>query len=338
MRSYPPVPPVSVAPMMDWTDRHYRYFVRRFTRRTLLYTEMITSSAIVHGDAEYLLSFHPDEHPLALQLGGDDPEELARAVEIAEGFGYDEFNLNVGCPSDRVQRGNFGAVLMATPHVVTEAVRAMRTVTDKPVTVKHRIGIDGRESYDEMRAFVEAVDGAGAQRVTIHARIAILSGLNPKENRNVPPLRYEDVYRIKRELPHLPVEINGGIRSLDAVEHHLQYVDGVMLGRAAYANPYLLAAVDDRFFGDPRPVPNRREVVEAMYDYVEDVRSRGIPPRRVFVHMLGLFAGLPGARYWKRNLSGKLPDVELPESGAAVLKRALDSVPEETQNDGYRPR
>lgn len=318
--AYPPAPSVSIAPMLGWTDRHYRYFMRRITRCTLLYTEMITSAAIVHGDAEYLLSFHPDEHPLALQLAGDDPDEMVRAVEIAERFGFDEYNLNVGCPSERVQRGNFGAILMETPDKVAAVVRALRAVTDKPVTVKHRIGVDNRGSYDDLRRFVEAIVEAGVHRSIVHARIALLSSLKPKENRSIPPLRYEDVYRLKREFPCLPVEINGGIRSVDAVKHHFARVDAAMVGRAAYANPYLFSVVDREIFGDDHPVPSRREIVEAMYPYVEAVRDQRVPPRRVFTHMLGLFAGVPGARAWKRSLSGKLP-----EGGADILESALAS-------------
>ncbi len=324
---YPATAAVSIAPMLDWTDRHYRYFMRRITRHALLYTEMITSAAIVHGDAEYLLAFHPDEHPIALQLGGDDPEQLRRAVEIAQRYGYDEYNLNVGCPSVRVQKGNFGAILMDSPEVVAAAIRAMREVTDKPVTVKHRIGIDDRGSYEHLRSFVAAVVSAGAQRCTVHARIAVLTGLKPKENRQVPPLRYADVYRLKSEFPDVPIEINGAVRTIPEIAEHLRHVDAVMIGRAAYANPYLFSTIDSRFFGDSHPIPSRTEVVESMYDYVDGLREKGVAPRRIFAHMLGLFAGIPGARYWKRTLSGKLPDL-----GAELLRQALDQV----LSAGYR--
>ncbi len=317
---------VSIAPMMDWTTRHYRYFMRRITKRTLLYTEMITAAAIVYGDAPHLLRFHPDEHPLALQLGGDDPGQLVRAMKLAEPFGYDEYNLNVGCPSPRVQRGNFGAVLMEQPELVAGCVRAMRDTTDRPVTVKHRIGVEGCESYDDMRRFVDTVVAAGARRCTVHARIAILEGLDAKENRTIPPLRYEDVYRLKRELPTVPIEINGGIHDLMEVRRHLERVDAVMIGRSAYAKPYLFATVDRDLFGVDAPVPSRREVAESMYEYVDEVRREGVPPRRVFAAMLGLFAGLPGARAWKRLLSGRLP-----EEGSEILVRALAAVPEESK-------
>lgn len=301
-------PPVSIAPMMEKTDRHYRYFMRRITRATLLYTEMITTGAILHGDRDYLLGFHPDEHPIALQLGGDDPDELARSIEIAERYGYDEYNLNVGCPSDRVQNANFGACLMARPDHVRRLVEAMRSATDKPVTVKHRIGIDGRESYDEMRNFVERVAVAGPARFTVHARIAILAGLSPKENRTVPPLRYADVYRLKRELPELQIEINGHIGSIDEIDAHLEHVDGVMIGRAAYDNPWLFADVDSRYFGLDAPRATRREVIASMIPYLERWTAAGWPARNVVRHMLGLFAFQPGTRRFKQALSGPLPD------------------------------
>jgi tRNA-dihydrouridine synthase A len=302
-------PPVSIAPMMEKTDRHYRYFMRQITRETLLYSEMITTGAIIHGDRDHLLGYHPVEHPISLQLGGDNPDELYRAIQIAETYDYDEYNLNVGCPSDRVQEANFGACLMATPPRVRELVHAMRAATDKPVTVKHRIGIDGRESYPEMLEFVDTVNEAHPDRFTVHARIAILGGLSPKENRNVPPLRYDDVYRLKQQRPDLQVEINGHIGSHEEIAGHLEHVDAVMIGRAAYDNPWLFADVDARYFGrSAAPRPTRRSVIEAMIPYLESWCAAGWHPRSVLRHMLGLFAFQPGTRRFKQMLSGPLPE------------------------------
>ncbi len=310
--------------MMEKTDRHYRYFMRQITRRTLLYSEMLTTGAIIHGDRDYLLGFDPLEHPISLQLGGDDPDELYRAIRIAEEYGYDEYNINVGCPSDRVQNGNFGACLMARPGHVRTLVEAMRSATPRPVTVKHRIGIDGRESYDEMREFVEVVNEAGPERFTVHARIAILAGLSPKENRTVPPLRYEDVYRLKRELPTLQVEINGHIGTIEEMAEHLRSVDAVMIGRAAYDNPWLFSGVDDRFFGaEDGERPTRRSVIEGMIPYLERWCAAGWPARNVLRHMLGLFAFQPGTRRFKQVLSGPLPTGA---EGARVLARAVEHI------------
>ncbi len=294
--------------MMDWTDRHYRYFARRLTKRTLLYTEMITTGAIIHGDRDWLLAFDEAEHPLSLQIGGDGPEACAESVRIAEGYGYDEFDLNVGCPSDRVQNGSFGACLMARPTTVARIVEAMKAVTSRPVTVKHRIGIDGRESYEEMAQFVATVASAGADRFIVHARIAVLNGLNPKENRCVPPLRYEDVYRLKQEFPGLPIEINGHVSGISAVQDHLHRVDGVMVGRSAYERPFWLRDVDHEVFNDGSvgSTVSRRQVIGEMLPYIAAVQQEGRHPRVVLRHMLGLFADRPGAKIWKRALSGKL--------------------------------
>ncbi|MFW5785608.1 MAG: tRNA dihydrouridine(20/20a) synthase DusA [bacterium] len=297
---------LSVAPMMDWTDRHYRYFARRLTKHALLYTEMITTGAIIHGDRDRLLSFHPEERPLSLQIGGDDPAACAESVRIAADYGYDEFDLNVGCPSDRVQNGSFGACLMAAPDRVARIVEAMKAATGRPVTVKHRVGIDGRESYEEMADFVERVARSGADRFIVHARIAVLSGLNPKENRSIPPLRYNDVYRLKEQFPELTIEINGHIGGVEAVKDHLERVDGVMVGRSAYERPFWLREVDRVFFGATAGSPTRRQVIDGMIPYIESVQARGRHPRAVFRHMLGLFADRPGAKAWKRALSGKL--------------------------------
>lgn len=318
--------PVSIAPMMDWTDRHYRYFMRRITRRVLLYTEMITTGAIRFGDRDHLLGFHPDEHPLSLQIGGDDPDACAESVRIAEAYGYDEYDLNVGCPSDRVQNGAFGACLMADPDRVARVVEAMKSATDKPVTVKHRIGIDGRESYYDLADFVSRVSATNADRFIVHARIAILAGLSPKENRNVPPLRYEDVYRLKEDFPTLSIEMNGHIDSLEAIKKHLELLDGAMIGRAAYDNPYFLASADRELYGSTEPVPSRREIAEAMIPYVEKVAAEGRSPRNVFRHMLGLFAFCPGARRYRRVLSD--PRVDEADVGDTI-REAMSGVPAE---------
>jgi tRNA-dihydrouridine synthase A len=320
---------------MDWTDRHYRYFMRRITRRVLLYTEMITTGAIRFGDRDHLLGFHPDEHPLSLQIGGDDPDACAESVHIAEAYGYDEYDLNVGCPSDRVQNGAFGACLMADPDRVARVVEAMKSATGKPVTVKHRIGIDGRESYDDLSDFVSRVAAANADRFIVHARIAILAGLSPKENRNVPPLRYEDVYRLKEDFPTLSIEINGHIDSVEAMKKHLEQLDGAMIGRAAYDNPYFLATADRELYGSTAPVPSRREIAEAMIPYVEKVAAGGRSPRNVYRHMLGLFAFCPGARRYRRVLSD--PRVDEADIGDTI-REAMSGVPAEVLdargNDG----
>ena len=321
--------PISIAPMMDWTNRHYRAFMRAITTRTLLYTEMITASAIIHGDRDHLLGFDRCEHPLALQLGGDDPAQVAEAVRIASDYGYDEFNLNVGCPSDRVQSGHFGACLMAHPDRVARIVAAMQHATDRPVTVKQRIGIDGRESYEPMLEFVDRVAAAGVNRFTVHARIAVLGGLSPKENRTIPPLRYEDVYRLKRMRPRVWVELNGGVRDHPQIAAHLQHVDAVMLGRAAYECPYLFADVDRRYFGATTDVASRQEIVERYRAYCAAAEAAGVPPHRLVRHMLGLFAGRPGARAWKRALSGKRSD----HSARELIAAAIERVPEHVRRE-----
>ena len=324
--------PLSVAPMMDRTDRHYRFVMRQITRHTLLYTEMVTTGAVLKGDRERNLGFDPREKPLALQLGGDDPRQLEVCARIAEDMGYDEVNLNVGCPSDRVQKGRFGACLMAEPERVTDAVDAMRSAVRIPVTVKHRIGVDDLDSYDHMRRFVETVAEAGCDRFSVHARKAWLSGLSPRENRQIPPLRYRDVYRLKRELPRLRIEINGGVTTLDEAEAHLDHVDGVMIGRAAYDRPYLFAEADRRFFGDHREPPSRRQVVEAMLPYLERWHRQGVPVSRITRHLLQLFAGEPGARAWRRYLSENAPGSD---SEPEVVREALRRVPDDVLD--HRP-
>ncbi len=306
--------------MMDRTDRHFRWFLRRLTRHTLLYTEMITTGAILHGDRGRLLGYDDEERPLALQLGGDDPAALAASARIAEDLGYDEVDLNVGCPSDRVREGSFGVCLMGRPKHVADCVGAMRAATGLPVTVKHRIGYDDLDRYEDMLAFVDVVARAGADRFIVHARKAWLGGLSPKENRTVPPLRYDDVHRLKRERPDLRVEVNGGI-TRDAIAEHLKRVDGVMLGRAAYDDPYSLAGVDAEVFGDAGlPTPTREDVAEAMLPYLERVVARGEPVHRVTRHLLGLYSGRPGARAWRRRLT---EDGAEPGAGAGVLVEAL---------------
>ncbi len=293
--------------MMDRTDRHYRFFMRQITRHTLLYTEMVTTGAILKGERERLLGFDLREKPLALQLGGDDPRELTECVLIAADLGYDEINLNVGCPSDRVQKGSFGACLMAEPQRVADAVAAMRQAVQLPITVKHRIGIDDLDTYEHMRSFVETVASAGCDRFSVHARKAWLTGLSPKENRHVPPLRYDDVYRLKRDLPHLNIEINGGVTSMDGAEHHLSHVDGVMIGRAAYDHPFLFAEVDTRFFGSQETPPSRRQVLDGLGPYLTGWHRLGIPLSRITRHLMHLFNGQPGARFWRRTLSENGP-------------------------------
>jgi tRNA-dihydrouridine synthase A len=315
--------PVSVAPMMDRTDRHFRYFMRQITRCTLLYTEMVTSAAILHGDRQHLLGFSPEEKPLVLQVGGDRPQDLAECARIAEDMGYDEINLNVGCPSDRVQTGHFGACLMAHPQHVAACVKAMQTATSLPVTVKHRIGIDHLDRYEDMANFVQVVADAGCQRFTVHARKAWLQGLSPKENRNVPPLRYGDVHRLKRDFPHLRIEINGGLTTLEQVHDHLQHVDAVMIGRAAYDNPYLFAPVDALFLGQNTPPTHRHDVVKAMLPYTDAWTRKGLKLNKITRHMLQLFFGQPGSRAWKRHLTEQS---SLPGAGVEVVEAALERV------------
>jgi tRNA-dihydrouridine synthase A len=314
---------LSVAPMMDRTDRHFRYFMRQITRRTLLYTEMITTAAIVHGDRDKLLGFSEEEKPLSLQLGGDNPSELAECAKIAEDWGYDEINLNVGCPSSRVQDGHFGACLMGQPELVAKAVTTMQKSVTIPVTVKHRIGIDDRDRYEDMANFVKIVSEAGCKRFSVHARKAWLQGLSPKENRDIPPLRYEDVHRLKREFPHLFVEINGGITTLEQVREQLKFTDAVMIGRAAYDNPYLFATVDRDFYSDNSIVPTRHEVAKAMLPYIEYWRSKGWKLNVISRHMLELFAGKPGTKAWKRYIS---ENAYLEGAGFEVIENALAKV------------
>jgi len=304
--------------MMDWTDRHCRYFHRLLTRHTRLYTEMVTTGAILHGDRDRLLGYDPAEHPVALQLGGSEPQALARCAEIAEDWGYDEINLNVGCPSDRVQSGRFGACLMAEPLLVAECVAAMRTAVNIPVTVKSRIGIDEQDSYEELVRFVELIAAAGCRTFIIHARKAWLTGLSPRENRDIPPLRYDIVHRIKADFPKLNIVLNGGLTDLEQVAGHLTDLDGAMIGRAAYQNPYLLAQVDNRFFADQEPPPSRHQVIERWLAYWE--QTHDVPLMAGARHLLGLFQGQPGARAWRRYLS---ENAHRHGAGPEVVREAL---------------
>lgn len=292
-----------VAPMMDWTDRHCRVFHRHLTRRARLYTEMLTTGAVLHGDADRLLAFDPFEQPVALQLGGSEPGDLARAARRGEQAGYAEINLNCGCPSERVQRGAFGACLMAEPSLVADCVRAMRDAVSVPVTVKHRIGLGREVSYGFVRDFVGACRDAGCRVFVVHARNAWLQGLSPRENREVPPLRYDIVHRIKADFPDCRVVLNGGLASLEQARRDGDGLDGVMLGRVAYHEPALLAQVDATLFGATDPAPRRDEVVERMIRYAAGQRALGVPVRAIVRHMLGLYHGLPGARAWRRTLS-----------------------------------
>jgi tRNA-dihydrouridine synthase A len=293
--------------MMDWTDRHCRVFHRQITRHSWLYTEMVTTGALLHGDVERHLRFDEQEHPVALQLGGSEPADLAQSARLGEQWGYDEVNLNCGCPSERVQRGAFGACLMAEPQLVADCVKAMRDAVGIDVTVKHRIGLDRDEDYGFVRDFVGLVAAAGCNTFIVHARNAILKGLSPKENREIPPLRYEVAYRLKREFPQLEIILNGGIKSSDEIALHLDHVDGVMLGREAYHNPYAMAGYDARFYGDAHTVKSREEVLHAMIPYIEaqlgQHASRGLKLNSITRHMLGLMAGLPGARGFRQTMS-----------------------------------
>ncbi|OHC76612.1 MAG: tRNA dihydrouridine(20/20a) synthase DusA [Rhodoferax sp. RIFCSPLOWO2_12_FULL_60_11] len=305
MLSPKPVPPdrwrLSVAPMLDWTDRHCRYFHRLLTQHALLYTEMVTTGALIYGDVSRHLRYNEQEHPVALQLGGSEPADLARCAKLGEEWGYDEINLNCGCPSERVQRGAFGACLMAEPQLVADCVKAMVDVVSVPVTVKHRIGIDKTESYEFVRDFVGSVSEAGCRTFIVHARNAWLKGLSPKENRDVPPLRYELAYQLKRDFPSLIIVVNGGITSSAQIAEHLFHLDGVMLGREAYHNPWWLASWDATFYGADATETTREQVEQQMCDYMaREAAEHGTPWPTMARHMLGLRHGLPGARHWRQ--------------------------------------
>ncbi len=323
--SYFTTPIFSVAPMMDWTDTHCRVFHRTLTRRALLYTEMLTTGAIIHGDRQRLLGFDPSEHPVALQLGGSDPADLAIAARIGEDFGYDEINLNVGCPSDRVKNGRFGACLMAEPALVADCVAAMKAAVKVPVTVKCRIGIDDQDPELALDTLARAVVAAGVDALIVHARKAWLNGLSPKENRDIPPLDYDRVYRLKQALPTVPIIINGGIASIAAAKQHLQHVDGVMLGRAAYQEPWRLLDVDPELFGEAAPHASMKHALEALLPFIERQLAQGVRLHAITRHIIGAYQGVPGARAFRRYLSefGVKPDAD-----ASVLFKAMVAVEE----------
>ncbi len=317
---------LSVAPMMDWTDRHYRYMQRLLAPRTLLYTEMVTAAALAYGDVDRHLAFDPQEHPLALQLGGSEPALLARGAALAREYGYDEINLNCGCPSDRVQSGRFGACLMAEPQLVAECVAAMREAGGGlPVTVKTRIGIDDLDSYEHLQRFVATVAEAGCETFIVHARKAWLQGLSPKENREIPPLDYPRVHRLKADFPQLEIVINGGIRSLEEIQAQLRHVDGVMVGREAYANPVAVGQWEAALWPQPVAALDGVGAVRAMLPYIERQLSRGVRLASITRHLLGLFHGIPGARAWRRHLSVHAPR---PGAGVEVVEAALRFVAE----------
>ena len=314
---------LSVAPMMDWTDRHCRYFHRLLAPHARLYTEMVTSAALVHGDRQRLLGFDDAEHPVALQLGGSDPQELAQAARIGADFGYDEINLNVGCPSDRVQSGRFGACLMHEPALVADCFTSMREAVTIPVTIKCRLGVDEQDEYADLQHFIETVAARGCGVFIVHARKAWLKGLSPKENREVPPLNYQRVYQLKRDFPALTILINGGIQSLAEVRTHLVHTDGVMLGRTAYHEPYRLAELEHALFGTP--LPDRMALIRQMREYTERHLAEGGKLNHISRHLLGLFQGLPGARGWRRHLS---ENAHRDNADWGVVERALASIHE----------
>ncbi len=325
MSSYP-LQRFSVAPMLDWTDRHCRYFHRQLSEHALLYTEMVTTGAIIHGKGDFL-AYNEEEHPVALQLGGSNVKDLAHCAKLAADRGYDEINLNVGCPSDRVQNGRFGACLMSEPELVAECIAEMKAVVGIPVTVKTRIGIDDQDSYEFLTRFVSVVhEQGGCDQFTIHARKAWLSGLSPKENREIPPLDYPRAYQIKKDFPQLVVAVNGGIKTLEEAKKHLAHLDGVMVGREAYQSPYLLAEVDQQLFGSDKPIKKRREIVESMYPYIERQLENGAHLGHITRHMLGLFQSMPGARQWRRYIS---ENAHKPGSGIEVVQTALAKIPAE---------
>jgi len=306
--------------MMDWTDRHDRVFLRQFSQHIMLYTEMVTSAALEYGDANYLLKHNPNEHPVALQIGGSNPEELSRGAKLGERAGFDEINLNVGCPSDRVQSGSFGACLMANPLLVAECIAAMMEAVEIPVTVKSRIGIDEQDSEAELMNFVETIAAKNCRTFIIHARKAVLSGLSPKENREIPPLNYDRVFAVKDNFPDLEIIINGGITDLKTASHMLRKVDGVMLGREAYQNPYVLHEVDHLIFGEKAENKSRVEYLRQYFPYIEEELKNGTPLKHITRHLLGLFKGQKGGKQYRRHLS---ENASLPSAGLNVLKDAI---------------
>ena len=315
-----------VAPMMEWTDRHYRYFARLISAHTLLYTEMVTTGALIHGDIDSHIRFNDEEHPVALQLGGSNAAELSKCSKIAEKYGYDEINLNVGCPSDRVQSGAFGACLMAQPELVAECIVKMKAACQLPVTIKCRIGIDGQDEYEDLQRFVTATQQAGCKTYIVHARKAWLQGLSPKENRDIPPLNYDRVYQLKRELPELEIIINGGIKTLDECKSHLNHVDGVMMGREAYQNPWLLSHIDKEVFKDTEAVSQtRHDIVRLMLPYIEDQLKKGQRLNYITRHILGIFHGQAGGKKFRRYIS---ENAHKPDADVRIVESALKLVPE----------
>ena len=295
---------VSLAPMLDWTDRHFRYLLRLVSKNIWLYSEMVTTGAILHGNnLQRFMAFSEEEYPLTLQLGGSVPEELAQCCQLAENYGYNEVNLNVGCPSDRVQSGRFGACLMATPELVAECIAAMIESVDIPISIKTRIGIDREDHYEQLQSLVEMVSATGCRYFTIHARKAWLEGLSPKENRDIPPLRYDFVYQLKKDFPELHISINGGIKTLSDMAEHLTHVDGVMIGREAYHNTYLMAQVDKLFYQSDQAIPTRKEIINAYADYIEQQMSQGVPLMQLTRHVLGLMHSCPGSKGFRRLIS-----------------------------------
>ena len=309
--------------MLDWTDRHCRYFHRLLTKQALLYTEMVTTGALLNGDVERHLRFNAFEQPVALQLGGSEPKEMAACTRLAEDYGYAEVNINVGCPSERVQKGAFGACLMAEPHLIADCVAAMQAAVNMPVTVKNRIGIDEQQERDSLFNFVETVAQAGCQTFIVHARKAWLKGLSPKENREIPPLNYALVYELKQAFPQLEIIINGGITTLEQCQHHLQWVDGVMVGREAYHNPWLLAQVDSQLYATPDSFNQRRAVIDAFIPYIEQQLSQGGTLAPMSKPILGLFQGIAGARYWRRYIS---ENAFKPNADAKILLQAMQKI------------
>lgn len=319
-----------VAPMLDWTDRYCRFFFRLLSKHARLYTEMVTTGALIHGDRARHLDFNKEEHPVALQLGGSQPLALAQCAKMAEEWGYDEVNLNVGCPSDRVQGGNFGACLMLNPELVADCVQAMQEAVKIPITVKHRIGVDEVDSYDALLKFVDLSASRGCETFIVHARKAWLKGLSPKENREIPPLHYDVAYRLKQDFPQLNIVVNGGIASMADCHTHLKQLDGVMLGREIYHNPYFLALVDAELFADQHSVPSRLEVIQQMISYIEREKLNQVPFKHIARHLLGLYHQQPGARSFRRHLSENMPRKD---SGIELLLQAAAFVKTEDSHD-----
>jgi len=321
------------APMMEWSDSHCRQFWRLLTRDAVLYTEMVTTGAIIHGNRDRFLAYGEEEHPIALQLGGSQVKELAECAKYAQDWGYDEVNLNVGCPSDRVQNNMIGACLMAHPQLVADGIKAMQDAVDIDVTVKHRIGIDDQDSYPELVNFVDTIAQTGCKTFIVHARKAILKGLSPKENRDIPPLKYDWVYQLKQDFPDLEILINGGLNQLDQMRQQLDHVDGVMVGREAYHNPYIMAEVDNAFYGGELAIPSRHEIIEDFMPYIEEQLSKDIYLSHITRHILGIFHGQPGARQFRRYIS---ENAHKRGAGIEVLRMALSKVPSEAENKANR--